>query len=134
MIDNCLWGNKQTNGDQWIRRAAFARGAPLGPTVDGSNNSKGHYLVVNLDERVGIKADLTSNTTALNQLKRAFFTCRMTFQYYMSANSGRKDSTYFSINVGSNSYFTRTVWRMTGQVLNKWINASAAIGDQVYIT
>ena len=108
---------------------------PIGPKSDASGNAIGHYMIVDPRVKIGsIRADLTTNTTAVNQLKRSYFTCRMTFQYYMSANALKKDSTYFAVTVGSNIRSARTVWRMTAQVLDQWTSATAAIGDQVGMT
>ena len=114
-------------------RTTAGLGSMSGITKDGSGNSKGHFIFVLPSFKIfqEIRPDLIGDRTALNQLKRSYFTCRMTFQYYMSINAMKKDLTYISINVGSNDFYDRTVWRMTGRVVNEWFNASAAIGDQV---
>ena len=126
--DTCNWGNKYPNSEQWIRKSATNRTAPTGPAIDGQKNSQGHYLIVNPMTKLNKRADLTSNTTALLRLKKAYFTCRMDFKYYMSADHM---TAYFSVTVGSSISYARTVWRMTGQVMNKWTQASADIGEEV---
>ena len=129
-IDTCLWDNRYPYGEQWIRKADNSIGPPIGPKLDGSGSSTGHYLIVSRGP-TNSRADFVSNTSVVNQLKRSYFTCKMTFKYYMSGETLRRNTTLFHIEVGPDHYSTRTVWKTNGQVLNKWTTVSAAIGENV---
>ena len=84
--ETCNWGNRKIDSEQWIRNSATNRTAPTGPAFDGQKNAQGHYLIVNPMTKLYQRADLTSNRTSLLRLKKAYFKCRMSFNYYMSAN------------------------------------------------
>ena len=132
ITDTCNWGNRYIDSEQWIRKSATNRTAPAGPAFDGQKNAQGHYLIVNPMTKFNQRADLTSNRTSLLRLKKAYFTCRMNFNYYMSANPMKKNSTYFYVVSGPMISYAKTLWRMTGQVLNQWTQASVAIGEEVF--
>ena len=88
-------------------------------------------MIANPNLKAALRAELTSNTTSLNELKKSYFTCKMSFKYYMNVNPSNRNSVFFTVNVGPKSYSKSTVWRTTAQVSQQWIEAQVAIGEQV---
>ena len=110
----------------WVRKVANNRSVPVGPSTDGQGRTGGHYMIVDSTNRELFKAQLSSNSSAVRQLKRAYFSCQMVFKYYITA----KDSDFFSVSVGPNFDHRSTVWRMNGST-KAWIKGSVYVGEHV---
>ena len=79
--------------------------------------------------RYDIRADLISNKTVANKLKRSYYTCQMSFKYYMLGKPYTSTPAFFAVSNNGLNY--NPVWRTTVKTTNAWTPAKAAIGEHV---
>ena len=133
MLDTCNWINRYNSGlfEQWVRKAASDRTKPVGPAIDGDAKASGHYMIVKPSLRTAlIRAELLTNNSIVNQFKRSYFTCRMSFKYYMNTNYSSKDSVIFTVST-VNNLERKTIWRTNTLAINTWLTGYADIGEHV---
>jgi hypothetical protein len=124
----CGWNNRITTGEQWIRKSANDQSFPVGPNVDGKNNPNGHYLIVN-PRTIGTffsVASIRSNTAVLNQFKRAYQSCQMTFHYFIKSVT----EPFFNIMIKSGISSYNIIWRLRGDQGSQWKTAIVSIYEQ----
>lgn len=71
-----------------------------------------------------IRGELVSSTPATTQLKRAHFTCQMTFDYYLMGSDLVKSSSSVSVSAGPTLDSMVTIWRTSGAM--SWMNWTSA--------
>lgn len=127
----CFWYNGLANsGQQWKLKAANDKTvAPAGPAVDGRGKASGHYMIVEPNSAVKRRAELYSADGATNGLKRTYFTCIMTFKYYLTGNASFNDLAYFGVSVLGMAY--TPLWRSLVKTTSAWTTAQVHIGEHV---
>lgn len=116
------------NDPRWTRLSA--QNSNDGPKVDGSNNSAGHYLLLFHENKSRMPAKLARDDSQYyRQLKHAYYTCVITFDYYM--HSKAKNS-FNQIDVyAGNSYETDVIVGTFKTNSTQWQKAIVYVGSFV---
>ena len=103
----------------------------VGPNVDGSNNTNGHYILLfNSRSSYVDSATLIRNDENYNvQFKHAYVTCMMKFDYYLASNCTMP---YANIEVSlGNTYDSAVPVTQLYNRIPKWQKAEVFIGSYV---
>lgn len=105
----CGWENEDTNGEfnsqgRWSRVIVSSN---YGPKTDGNGNAKGHYLYLSNLSANKVFVAGTKLTREYDdykvQFKDAYFTCSMTFDYFINSNQTRYSAAVLEVNAGSDA-------------------------------
>lgn len=106
---SCGWQTEYKYGEyssqgRWY--LAKASSGYIGPKVDGNGNANGHYLYLSnyLAKLFVAGTKLTRNYGDYKiQFKDAYFTCSMTFDYYIYSNRTQYSAATLEVNAGSDA-------------------------------
>ena len=86
-------------------------------------------MIVDSNSLLKTRAEFISNNTITNRLKRSYFTCQMSFKYFMTGNPSSNDIAYLGVslfNMNSNP-----LWRMIVKSTSAWTQTQVTIGENV---
>ena len=104
---SCGWKTESTYGQfgnigYWLQVSAKSG---YGPSTDGNGNASGHYLMLRKSSQ-GNSIFITGTRLTRNyrdyktQFKDAYFTCTMTFDYYLNSNRPKYSAAVLEVTAG----------------------------------